>query len=295
MSVKEKIYERFLDGSLAQKDLVQICKILEIPYREKNRLFPILRELCDENKIFAVDGVYGTSEQLGLIQGTVTGNERGFAFFTPKDNARFENDLFIPKKNLHGALHGDTVLAAKLQTYGDEVQVVQIVSRGYSQIVGTFRRDRRAGYLIPDEKKFSTDIYIPLSECSHIKNGVKAVAKITDYPYGKSPGGEIIEVLGDEDDFFAEELSIIRSYELYETFPAHVEKDAERHERHGIKSDDLQGRTDFRNERIVTIDGEDTRDIDDAISLKMENGEYVLGVHIADVSHYVTHRSPLDD
>ena len=295
MSVKEKIYERFLDGSLAQKDLVQICKILEIPYREKNRLFPILRELCDENKIFAVDGVYGTSEQLGLIQGTVTGNERGFAFLTPKDNARFENDLFIPKKNLHGALHGDTVLAAKLQTYGDEVQVVQIVSRGYSQIVGTFRRDRRAGYLIPDEKNFSSDIYIPLSECSHIKNGVKAVAKITDYPYGKSPGGEIIEVLGDEDDFFAEELSIIRSYELYETFPAHVEKDAERHERRGIKSDDLQGRTDFRNERIVTIDGEDTRDIDDAISLKMENGEYVLGVHIADVSHYVTHRSPLDD
>ena len=295
MSVKDKIYERFLDGSLACKDLIAICKILEIPYREKNRLIPILRQLQDESKIFVVDGVYGTNEQLGLIQGTITGNERGFAFLTPKDGTRFENDLFIPKKNLHGALHGDTVLAAKTQDYGDEAQIIQIIQRGYTQIVGTFRRDRRAGYLIPDDKKFSTDIYIPLSDCSHIKNGVKAVAKITSYPYGKSPGGEIIEVLGDEDDFFAEELSIIRSYNLYEEFPAQVEKDATRQQKKGVQSEDLQNRTDFRNELIVTIDGEDTRDIDDAISLKTDGNEYILGVHIADVSHYVTHKSPLDE
>lgn len=295
MSVKEKIYERFLDGALARKDLLQICKILDIPYREKNRLLPILRELCEDGKIFAVDGVYGTSAQLGLIQGTITGNERGFAFLTPTDGTRFENDLFIPKKNLHGALHGDTVLAVKTYEGGDEANIVQIVQRGYTQIVGTFRRDRRAGYLIPDEKKFSTDVYIPLSACSHIKNGVKAVAKITEYPYGRSPGGEIVEVLGDEDDFFAEELSIIRSYELYEEFPPHVEKEAAKAERRGISDDDIRNRRDFRNERIVTIDGADTRDIDDAVSLKKENGEYVLGVHIADVSHYVAHRSPLDE
>ena len=196
-------------------------------------------------------------------------------------------------------MHGDTVLAER--TYGqnergesDEVNIVKILERGYKQIVGTFRKDRRAGYLIPDEKKFSTEIYIRLSDCFAIKNGVKAVAKITDYPYGKAPSGQIVEVLGDEDDFFAEELSIIRSYDLKEEFPEAVEKEAKKQQARGITEKDLANRRDFRDKLIVTIDGEDTRDIDDAISLEKNENEYLLGVHIADVSHYVAHRSVLD-
>ena len=173
--------------------------------------------------------------------------------------------------------------------------MVKILSRGYDKIVGTFRRDRRAGYLYPDEKKFATEIYIPLSSCFQIKNGVKAVAKITSYPYGKTPGGEIIEVLGDEDDFFAEELSIIRSYDLREEFPKQVEKEAQKQADRGIRDEDIQNRRDFRETKIITIDGEDTRDIDDAISLEKVGEDYLLGVHIADVSHYVSARSPLDE
>ncbi len=294
MSAKELIFERFESGELSADTLPQICKKLNIPYRERNRLAELLNELCKDGKLFLDDaGKYGTAKQLGLIQGRVQGNERGFAFLVPFDRETYPDDFFIPRKRLHGAWHGDEVLCTK--TYGkegDEVSVVQILNRGYKTLVGTFRRDRRAGYLIPDEKRFATDIYIPLSECFNIPNGVKAVAKITSYPQGKSPGGEIIEVLGDADDFFAEELSIIRSYNLREEFPPHVEKEAKKQEKRGLG--DISHRRDFRDELIVTIDGADTRDIDDAISLQRKDGGYLLGVHIADVSHYVEHRSPLD-
>ncbi len=296
MNAKESIMNLFRDGTFAGKTATEICKIINIPYREKKRLTDLLDDLCERGEIYQNDGGrYGTIEQLGLIKGTLNGNERGFAFLIPEDKTAYENDFFIPHKNLCGALHGDTVLIERV--YGrsdDEGKVVKILQRGYDKIVGTFRKDRRSGYLIPDEKRYSTEIYIPLSDCFNVPTGVKAVAKINSYPHGKAPGGEIVEILGEEDDFFAEELSIIRSYDLKEEFPPRVEKEAKRQEQRGITDKDLLGRTDFRDKLIVTIDGEDTRDIDDAISLEKINDEYLLGVHIADVSHYVGYRSPLD-
>ncbi|MBQ9714051.1 MAG: ribonuclease R [Clostridia bacterium] len=296
MSSQNKIYALFQDGTLGGKTETEICKLLQIPYREKARLVDILDELCQAGKLFqSNNGRYGTVEQLGLIKGVLSGNERGFAFLVPEDKTLFPNDFFIPHKNLRGALHGDTVLIERVYSGSeDEGRVIKILSRGYEKIVGTFRRDRKAGYLFPDEKKFSTEIYIPLSDCYQIKNGVKAVAKITSYPHGKAPGGEIVEILGDEDDFFAEELSIIRSYNLREEFPPRVEKEAKRQSLRGITTDDFANRRDFRDKLIVTIDGEDTRDIDDAVSLEKIGNEYLLSVHIADVSHYVSYRSPLD-
>ncbi|MBO4940232.1 MAG: ribonuclease R [Clostridia bacterium] len=296
MNAKDNLLSLFQDETLAGKTLTEICKILDIPYREKKRMSDLLDILEKEGKIFQNQGGrYGTSEQLGFIKGKISGNERGFAFLVPDDKTTYCEDFFIPHKNLNGALHGDVVLIERV--YGrsdDEGAVVQILERGYKTIVGTFRRDRRAGYLIPDEKRFASEIYIPLSDCSELPNNVKAVAKITSYPYGKAPGGEIIEILGEEEDFFAEELSIIRSYDLREEFPPHVEKAAMQKEKRGIKPEDLLGRKDLRDQLIVTIDGEDTRDIDDAISLSMEGDQYVLGVHIADVSQYVEYRSVLD-
>ncbi|MBQ7924167.1 MAG: ribonuclease R [Clostridia bacterium] len=302
MSAKERILERFLDGSISKKNVAEICKILSIPYRERTRLLPLLEELCEEGKLYkTASGKYGTSEQLGLIKGKISGNERGFGFLMPEDKERYEKDFFIPRKYMHGAFHGDTVLAEQIswsseqETERNEAKVVKVLERGYQTIVGVFRKDKRAGYLYPDEKKFSAPVYIPLSDCYQIKNGVKAVAKITEYPFGKAPGGKIVEVLGEEDDFFAEELSIIRSYNLREEFPAGVEKEAEKCEKRGIMPADLQNRRDFRDKLIVTIDGEDTRDIDDAISLEKAGENYLLGVHIADVSHYVTQKSALDN
>lgn len=297
MSAREQLFALFENGTLAGKTATEICKILQMPYREKKRLTDLLDELCNEGKLYQNDGGrYGTIEQLSLVKGKISGHERGFAFLVPEDKTTYPDDFFIPPKNLHGALHDDTVLIER--SFGrseDEGNVVKILERGYDKIVGTFRRDKRAGYLIPDEKKFACEIYIPLSSCYKIKNGVKAVAKITSYPYGKAPGGEIVEVLGDEDDFFAEELSIIRSYDLREEFPPRVEKEAQKQAQKAIREEDLRARRDFRDKKIVTIDGEDTRDIDDAVSLETDGGYYLLSVHIADVSHYVPYRSPLDE
>lgn len=296
LNAKESLLQSFQDGTLAGKTVNEILKILQIPYREKNRLLDLLQKLCDEGEIFQNDGgKYGTIAQLDLIKGVINGNERGFAFLIPDDKEVYGQDFFIPHKSLHGALHGDTVLAEKV--FGrsdDEASVIKILSRGYSTVVGVFRKDRRCGYLIPDERKLSTDIYIPLSDCSHIKSGIKAVAKITSYPYGKCPGGEIIEILGDEDDFFAEELSIIRAYGLKEEFPARVEKEAIKQASRPITDEEIANRRDLRDKLIVTIDGADTRDIDDAISLERAGEDYLLGVHIADATHYVDYHSPLD-
>ena len=297
MSAREKLLEAFLDGTLAKRNILEICKLLQIPYREKNRVVELLDKLCAEGLLYQNDGGrYGTIEQLGLLKGTLTGNERGFAFFAPENSQRFESDLFIPHKNLGGALHGDTVLVEHIfERSDDEGRVIKILERGLTQVVGIFRRNKKSGYLIPDEKRFATEIYIPLSTCFNIPSGVKAVAKITSYPYGKAPGGEIVEVLGEEDDFFAEELSIIRSYNLREEFPAAVEKEANKQANRKITEEDLRARRDFRDKLIVTIDGEDTRDIDDAISLEKAGDDYLLGVHIADVTHYVGYRSILDE
>ncbi len=296
MNAKQSLYSAFEEGSLANKTATEIMKILGMPYREKNRLVDLLIELVAEGKIYQNDGGrYGTIEQLGLIKGTIRGHERGFAFLLPEDREAYPDDFFIPHSGLRGALHGDTVLIER--TYArsdDEGAVVKILSRGYEKLVGTFRRDKRAGYLIPDDKKFNAEIYIPLSACSNVPNHVKAVARITSYPYGKCPGGEIVEVLGEEDDFFAEELSIIRSYCLNEEFPPRVEKEAAKQAARRITDEDIARRRDLRDKLVVTVDGADTRDIDDAISLEMEGEEYLLGVHIADVTHYVAYRSPLD-
>lgn len=296
MSAKESLIEYFENGTLSGKTFTEIAKFLKISHKEKKNLLALLDSLCDEGALYVTGGgKYGTPEQLGLIKGTLSGNERGFAFLIPADKSRYANDFFVPHKNLNGALHGDTVYAERV--YGrsdDEAEIVSILSRGYTEIVGTFWKDNRAGYLHPDEKKYFEDIYIPYSQCFRIPNGVKAVAKITEYPVGKAPGGEIIEVLGEGDDFFAEELSIIRSYKLREEFPEGVEKEAEKQAQRKISPSDIENRRDLREKLIVTIDGEDTRDIDDAVSLEKSGENYLLGVHIADVSHYVRYRSPLD-
>ncbi len=296
MSAKESLLAYFENGTLSEKTFTEIAKFLKISHREKKSLLALLNALCEEGRLFVTGGgKYGTPEQLGLVKGVLSGHERGFAFLVPADKTLYDKDFFIPHKNLHGAMHGDTVYAERV--YGrsdDEAEVVKILARGYTEIVGTFFKEGKAGYLRPDERKYFEDIFIPYAKCSQIPDGVKAVARITDYPFNKAPGGEIVEVLGEGDDFFAEELSIIRSYSLREEFPDGVEKEAARQAAKRVTASETENRRDFRDRLVVTIDGEDTRDIDDAVSLERQGENYLLGVHIADVSHYVRYRSPLD-
>lgn len=291
MNAKQSILEKIKDGSFALYTDRQIASKLKLKPREANALKNILDELVREGALLRDSRFrYGTRKQFCAQKGTITGNARGFGFFVPDDGS---GDLFIPHRALNGALHGDEVFAIKIPRSMDEGEVLKILTRGIREIVGTFRREKKAGYVTADEKKYTEEIYIPLSKIGNAKDGDKVVASITQYT-NRGVIGEIKEVLGESGDFFTEELALIRAKNLREEFPEEVLSEAKKKEEKGITPNDLTGREDLRDELIITIDGEDTRDIDDAISVKKENGLFYLGVHIADVSRYVLQDGALE-
>lgn len=292
MTIKDEIKKKFTSGELAFAEERKIFAALNIHPAERKAVRKILGDMEDAGEIMQDNrGGYATPEQLGAFRGRVQGNERGFGFIVPEDKQSHPKDYFVPRRALAGALHKDLVLAVHKKGTEDEAYVVKILERGMTQVVGTFEKDKRAGYVLPDDAKFDSDVYIPLSLCGEAKAGDKVVAEITSYPKDKMVGGKIVEILGEGGDFYAEELSIIRSYGLRESFPAPVEKQAQQVAQEKIFPD---GRKDLRDILTITIDGEDTRDIDDAISLRRDGGKYILGVHIADVSHYVKYGSKID-
>ncbi len=294
MNAKQSILEKIKDGSFALMTDEQIARKLRLKQRESSALRDMLHQLVREGELLCDSSYrFGTAQQFGAKRGTISGNERGFAFFMPEDGS---GDLFIPHRALKGALHGDTVLAINVKgRSGDEGEILAILEHGIKEVVGTFRLDRKAGYLRSDEKKYSEEVYIPFNKTKHCKNGDKAIARITSYARDGSPAGEIIEILGESGDFFVEELSLIRVHGLREEFPAEVIAEAEQKAARGITDNDLSGRLDLRNELIITVDGEDTRDIDDAISISYDGNFYRLGVHIADVSNYVARGGVIDN
>ncbi len=294
MNAKLSLLEKIRDGSFALLTDEQIVKKLRLGKKEAPVVRDMLHALCREGELLCDARFrYGTAEQFGALRGTVSGNERGFGFFIPEDNTL--PDLFLPHRSLKGALHGDTVLAIPVNggRMGDEGEVLAILARGKREIVGTFFPDHKGGYLRPDEKKFSVDVYIPVGKTKNCKKGAKAIAKIVAYGE-RSVRGEILEVLGESGDFFVEETALIRAHGLREEFPEAVVKEAERQARRNPE-ENADERIDLRDELIITVDGEDTRDIDDGISVRKENGKYFLGVHIADVSHYVPRGGVIDE
>ena len=292
MKLKERLLSEIRGGRLTFKNAKAMCDGLGMRYSERDKIKKALAELEDEGEILKDDkGGYATPEQLGAFRGTVQGNERGFAFIIPEGGAGRDGDYFVPRRALNGAMNRDKVLAVHRRGTEDEAFVVKILERGQKTVVGTFERDKRAGYVLPDDKRFDSDVYVPLSLCMNAKPGDKVLAEITSYPKNAMVGGKIVEVLGESGDFYTEELSIIRSYGLTEQFSAEAERQAEEASRQPVTPGD---RRDLRDILTVTIDGEDTRDIDDAVSLQRDGDRYVLGVHIADVSHYVKLNSTLD-
>ncbi len=221
----------------------------------------------------------------------VKANPQGYAFLIPEGKAERENDFFVPRKNLNGALDGDVVLAVPVRGTADEARIAKIIERGKKFVIGVFQSDRRAGYVIPDDRAFDSDVYIPLPLCNNAREGDKVVAEITSYPKGKAVGGKIADILGKDGDFFVEEEAIIRTYGYLASFPEYVEETAQKV---AAQSVEISGRRDLRNLLTITIDGVDTRDIDDAVSLEIIDGNYRLGVHIADVSHYVKPNGCID-
>lgn len=239
---------------------------------------------------------YGLPEKMNLIKGKVSAHAKGFAFVLPEDSSL--DDVFIPPSELNTAMNGDTVLVRLSTESGGtkkEGAIIRIIERSIQKIVGTYTETKNFGFVIPDDKKITNDIFIP----KHAKNGAveghKVVVRLTSYPEGRmSAEGEVIEILGHKNDPGIDILSIIHKHGLPGDFPAEVMEQAG-NTPDTIDEKDLEGRRDLRDQTIVTIDGADAKDLDDAVTVtKLKNGHYKLGVHIADVSHYVTEGSPID-
>ncbi len=228
-----------------------------------------------------------------VIEGKLQGNERGYAFLIPLDDNK--EDYFIPHSDLRGAMHGDTVLAETTDGDGARTtaRVLKILERGITELVGTYITCKSGGFVTPDERKYYNDIFIPFGKGVRAKAGDKVVCKILSYPKKMNPEGIVTKILGRQFEKNAELNSILFNYHLPDNFPKQVNEFAK-----SIKEpteEDFIGRKNFRNLITMTIDGEDAKDFDDAISIeKIKGDKYCLGVHIADVSHYVKQNGVID-
>ena len=228
-------------------------------------------------------------------EGTFIGHPKGFGFVEIEGQ---DEDIFIPESDTGTAMHQDKVRIIirndKKEGKRQEGVVVKVLERGMPEIVGTYQLNRDFGFVISDNPKFSKDIFIPRKEAAGIKNGDKVIVVITDYGSGnKNPEGKIKENLGNIRTPGTDILAIVKSFGIPSEFPEKVMKQAQRVPDHVLDAD-RDGRLDLRHLQTVTIDGEDAKDLDDAISLTKEGDIYHLGVHIADVSNYVQYNSALD-
>lgn len=240
---------------------------------------------------------YGIPERMNLLKGRMQVHAKGFGFLLPEN--KDHPDVYIHANDMGGAMNRDTVLV-RVSTKGPaggrmEGEVVKIVARAVTQLVGTFENHETYGFLLPDDKRIIRDIFIPQDKMNGAVTGMKVVVKLLTYPEGRAAAtGEVVEVLGHKDDPGVDIISIIRKHQLPESFAEDVLAEAEQVP-DAIREEDLVGRRDLRGKRIVTIDGEDAKDLDDAVNVeRLPNGNYKLGVHIADVSYYVTENSALD-
>lgn len=329
---KKFILELMGDPIYQPMRLREISSLLRLSKEEKRELYDVLDELCEEGKV-SVDrkgryekvkgkwkkkkddryyddrreeygSEYGRKkkdknkkEQLEGIQteGTFIGHPKGFGFVEIEGQ---DEDIFIPESDTGTAMHQDKVRIIirddKKEGKRQEGVVVKVLERGMPEIVGTYQLNRDFGFVISDNPKFSKDIFIPRKEAAGIKNGDKVIAVITDYGSGnKNPEGKIKENLGNIRTPGTDILAIVKSFGIPSEFPEKIMKQAQRVPDHVLDAD-RDGRLDLRHLQTVTIDGEDAKDLDDAISLTKEGDIYHLGVHIADVSNYVQYNSALD-
>ncbi|ASK62766.1 ribonuclease R [Virgibacillus phasianinus] len=240
---------------------------------------------------------FGLPEKMNLIKGRIQMHAKGFAFLIPENEE--QTDVYIHHSDLASAMNNDIVLV-RLEKKDDagnrpEGTVIRILERAVHQVVGTFENNRSFGFVIADDKRIPNDIFIPKSKAKGAVSGHKVIATITKYPEGgKSAEGEITQILGHKNDPGIDIISIIYKHGITIDFPEEVLEQAE-NTPETISEDEMKNRKDLRDEVTVTIDGADAKDLDDAVSVKkLDNGNYKLGVYIADVSYYMREGTPMD-
>lgn len=272
--------------------------MLSVPQEDREKFENLINELIAEGRVFETKkGKLASPKDLQMATGTFIGHARGFGFVTPGAGGE---DIFIPASETMGAMQKDRVLykvlhKAEKGKKADGV-IVRILERGQQRIVGTFEAGSKGyGFVVADDKKIAKDIFISRENTKGAVTGHKVVVEITDYGEDRrNPEGKVIEILGHINDPGVDILSVIRRYELAVDFPEEVYAEIE-HLGTEVAEADKKGREDLRDLLTITIDGADAKDLDDAVSLKrLGNGNFELGVHIADVSHYVRENTALD-
>ena len=279
----------------------ELLRVLKIPREDRAAFKRNLRNLVNDGALIQIKGNrYGLPDRMDLVVGKLDGHPSGFGFVAPERPIEgLTRDIFVAAHNLAEALHGDRVVV-RIERYREdgraEGRIVQVLERGAATVVGRFEVDASGlAFVAPFDKRLTTDVVIPRGETRDAEPGQMVTVEVTRWPTPtRGPAGRIVEVLGDIDDPGVDTEIILRKYEIPDEHGAEAVAEAKRIGG-AVKEKDLAGRTDFRDRKVVTIDGEHARDFDDAISIeKRPNGHYWLGVHIADVAHYVHEGSALD-
>jgi ribonuclease R len=298
MITEMDIRQFMLEKAYKPLTLDELAVAMNVPEEEKEAFARLLDEMEAEGRIVQTRTKrYGVPERFNLVRGTLQGTSKGFGFVIPDTPGRA--DLYVHANDMNGAMDGDLVLARVHKVGRDgrraEGEVVRILKRGREKIVGTFNKvSSYFGFVIPDDKRIPTDIFIAPEYQMNARDGQKVVVKLHNITGRHSAEGEIVEILGFKNDPGVDILAIIRKHGLPEAFPEEVLREAEAIP-DTISEAEVKGRRDLRGRRMVTIDGEDAKDLDDAVSVeRLDNGNVLLGVHIADVSYYVKEGSALD-
>ncbi|MCR5468621.1 MAG: ribonuclease R, partial [Lachnospiraceae bacterium] len=292
---KKKIYDFICDSLYVPMKVKEMAMVLDIPREKRDELAEVLDALVADGKIsVSKRGKYAKAEAT-LLEGIFTSNLRGFGFVTVDD---MDRDIFISVEDCGSAMQDDRVVIQitkpERKNKRAEGKVVKILERGIHTIIGRYEDNGGFGFVISDNPKFTKDVFVSGPNSMDAKANQKVVCDIISYgDEKKNPEGKITEILGDEGTKGVEILSIIRAFNLPEEFSPEVEKNADK-VAIDVPEEEIARRLDLRDTMMVTIDGEDAKDLDDAVSLEMNGDEYVLGVHIADVTHYVKEGSPLD-
>ncbi|MGL6198792.1 MAG: ribonuclease R [Lachnospiraceae bacterium] len=290
---KQIVYDFICDEIYVPMNLRELAVMLQVSKEDKSELRLVLKELEEEGRLDVTRKGKYIKGQSNRLTGIYKPHERGFGFVLIEG----EEDIFISEENAGGAFQGDKVEAVLLkQSNGkrQEGKIVKILERGTVKLVGLFRKNKNYGFVMPDNPRFSKDIFVPDEATRGAVSGHKVVVLLKSYgDEYKKPEGEIVEIIGHVNDPGTDIMSIVKGFDLPMEFSEKVMNQVERVSSE-VSEADCAGRLDLRDRQTVTIDGEDAKDLDDAITLTRKGDQYILGVHIADVTNYVQENSALD-